>query len=139
MQFGVRSSHLSNRPCLQNESPAYQSDRLRDAARQTKTRRARQSRARGNWDSISEACNQQYGDGTKVRTVQFPSRAERLSSLYALLTPEHFAAIFGEFEVVGETHHPRPGQELLIPAGAVHSARNIGSATARWLFGYRRT
>jgi len=29
-----------------------------------------------------------------------------------------------EFEVEGEIHHPEPGTELLIPAGAVHSARN---------------
>ena len=42
-----------------------------------------------------------------------------------------------EFEVAGEVRHPEPGEELFIPAGAVHSARNIGSSTARWLFGYR--
>ena len=42
-----------------------------------------------------------------------------------------------EFEIAGEVHHPAPGEELLIPAGAVHSARNIGTTTARWLYGYR--
>ena len=41
-----------------------------------------------------------------------------------------------EFEVEGQLHHPEPGEELLIPAGAVHSARNIGSTTGRWLYGY---
>ena len=41
-----------------------------------------------------------------------------------------------EFEIEGSTVHPQPGEELLIPAGALHSARNIGSTTARWLFGY---
>ncbi len=41
-----------------------------------------------------------------------------------------------EFEVEGRVHHPQPGEELLIPAGAVHSARNIGTTTARWLYGY---
>ena len=41
-----------------------------------------------------------------------------------------------ELEVEREVHHPEPGEELLIPAGAVHSARNIGSTTARWFFGY---
>jgi quercetin dioxygenase-like cupin family protein len=41
-----------------------------------------------------------------------------------------------EFEVEVEMHHPQPGEELFIPAGAVHSARNIGSTTARWLYGY---
>ncbi len=43
-----------------------------------------------------------------------------------------------EFEIEGVRHHPRPGEELLIPAGAVHSARNIGSTTAHWLYGYQR-
>ncbi len=43
-----------------------------------------------------------------------------------------------EFEVAGRACRPRPGEELLIPAGAVHSARNVGTTTARWLYGYRR-
>ena len=43
-----------------------------------------------------------------------------------------------EFEVEGQVHHPAPGDELLSPAGARHSARNIGTTTARWLYGYRR-
>jgi quercetin dioxygenase-like cupin family protein len=42
-----------------------------------------------------------------------------------------------EFEVEGQVHHPQAGEELLILAEAVHSARNIGSTTARWLYGYR--
>ncbi len=42
-----------------------------------------------------------------------------------------------EFEIEGEVHHPQAGEELLIPAGALHSARNIGETTARWLFGYK--
>lgn len=41
-----------------------------------------------------------------------------------------------EFEVEGEVTHPTPGEELFIPAGALHSARNIGNSTARWLYGY---
>ena len=43
-----------------------------------------------------------------------------------------------EFEIAGEVHHPMIGDELLIPAGAMHSARNIGKTTARWLYGYKR-
>ncbi len=43
-----------------------------------------------------------------------------------------------EFEVEGRVCHPAVGEELLIPAGAVHSARNVGKTTARWLYGYRR-
>jgi len=42
-----------------------------------------------------------------------------------------------EFEVAGEVHHPKIGDELVIPAGNIHSARNIGKTTARWLYGYR--
>jgi mannose-6-phosphate isomerase-like protein (cupin superfamily) len=41
-----------------------------------------------------------------------------------------------EFEIAGEVRHPKVGEEVLIPGGAVHSARNIGSSTARWLYGY---
>ena len=30
-----------------------------------------------------------------------------------------------EFEIAGEIHHPQLGEELLIPAGTIHLARNI--------------
>ena len=43
-----------------------------------------------------------------------------------------------EFEVARQVFHPEIGEELLIPAGAVHSARNIGANTARLLYGYKR-
>jgi mannose-6-phosphate isomerase-like protein (cupin superfamily) len=43
-----------------------------------------------------------------------------------------------EFEVEGRVVRPEVGEELLIPAGTRHSARNVGSTTARWLYGYRR-
>jgi len=43
-----------------------------------------------------------------------------------------------EFETGGEVYRPQVGEELLIPAGATHSARNVGKSTARWLYGYRR-
>ena len=43
-----------------------------------------------------------------------------------------------EFEVAGTMHHPKPGEELLIPAGTIHSARNRGETTAPWLYGYKR-
>jgi len=42
-----------------------------------------------------------------------------------------------EFEIGGKIHRPRPGDELLIPAGVVHSVRNIGASTAHWLYGYQ--
>lgn len=43
-----------------------------------------------------------------------------------------------EFEIDGEIRHPGTGEEVYIPAGAVHSVRNIGTSIARWLYGYRR-
>jgi quercetin dioxygenase-like cupin family protein len=44
-----------------------------------------------------------------------------------------------EFEVEGKVYHPKVGEELIIPARAVHSARNIGKTTALWLYGYKGT
>lgn len=39
---------------------------------------------------------------------------------------EDFTHATDEFEVQGQMHHPQPGEELLLPAGAAHPARNIG-------------
>ena len=43
-----------------------------------------------------------------------------------------------ELEIDGERHRPEVGEEVFIPAGALHSVRNVGGTTARWLYGYRR-
>ena len=43
-----------------------------------------------------------------------------------------------EFEISGVISHPEIGEEIFLPAGAVHSVRNIGSTTSRWLYGYRQ-
>ena len=43
-----------------------------------------------------------------------------------------------EFEVDGVISHPEIGEEVFIPAGAVHSVRNMGKKTAKWLYGYGR-
>jgi quercetin dioxygenase-like cupin family protein len=43
-----------------------------------------------------------------------------------------------EFEIESKVYHPRPGEELLIPAGANHTVRNLGNTTSRWLYGYKR-
>src|SRR6058998_2103685 len=43
-----------------------------------------------------------------------------------------------EFEIAGVTHRPRAGEELLIPGGARHTDRNLGTIESRWLYGYRR-
>ena len=43
-----------------------------------------------------------------------------------------------EFENGGRPHRPAPGEELLIPARAKHTVRNLGRTTSRWLYGYKR-
>ena len=43
-----------------------------------------------------------------------------------------------ELEIGGQVYHPKPGEELFIPSGVVHSVRNIVRTTGRWLYGYRR-
>jgi mannose-6-phosphate isomerase-like protein (cupin superfamily) len=43
-----------------------------------------------------------------------------------------------EFEIDGVRHLPELGEELLIPARALHTVRNVGSAESRWLYGYKR-
>jgi mannose-6-phosphate isomerase-like protein (cupin superfamily) len=43
-----------------------------------------------------------------------------------------------EFEMNGRRCRPQIGEELLIPAGTRHTARNVGRITSRWLYGYRR-
>ncbi len=43
-----------------------------------------------------------------------------------------------EFEIDGAVHLPEAGEELLIPARALHSVRNRGPSPSRWLYGYHR-
>jgi mannose-6-phosphate isomerase-like protein (cupin superfamily) len=42
-----------------------------------------------------------------------------------------------ELEMQGKTLRPAIGEEILIPAHTTHTVRNIGSTTARWLYGYK--
>ncbi len=42
-----------------------------------------------------------------------------------------------EFEMNGRRYRPPIGEELLIPAGTKHTARNLGRNTSRWLYGYK--
>ncbi len=42
-----------------------------------------------------------------------------------------------ELEMEGRTLRPKPGGEVLIPAGVSHTVRNVGQTSARWLFGYK--
>ena len=43
-----------------------------------------------------------------------------------------------EFEIDGVFHLPEIGEELLIPARALHTVRNLGGTESRWLYGYER-
>jgi mannose-6-phosphate isomerase-like protein (cupin superfamily) len=43
-----------------------------------------------------------------------------------------------EFEIEGKRFRPQQGEELLIPAGSMHTVRNIGGRELRWLYGYKR-
>ena len=42
-----------------------------------------------------------------------------------------------ELEMESETFLAEIGEEVLIPAGTVHSVRNVGDTFSRWLYGYR--
>lgn len=42
-----------------------------------------------------------------------------------------------ELELHGEVFQPEIGQEVFIPAGTIHSVRNVGATVSRWLYGYR--
>jgi len=46
----------------------------------------------------------------------------------------------GEIELTfqGSTIRPRVGEEVYIPAGAMHTVRNVGNTHSRWLYGYRQ-
>jgi mannose-6-phosphate isomerase-like protein (cupin superfamily) len=42
-----------------------------------------------------------------------------------------------ELEMQGRTFRPGIGEEVLIPARVVHTVRNVGGTTSRWLYGYK--
>jgi mannose-6-phosphate isomerase-like protein (cupin superfamily) len=42
-----------------------------------------------------------------------------------------------EFDIAGKVVRPEPGVEVLISAGALHTVRNLGATTSRWLYGYK--
>ncbi len=59
---------------------------------------------------------------------------------FAHATDELVTLVAGriEMEIEGRVLAPAVGEEVLIPARARHSVRNVGGTTARWLYGYRR-
>jgi uncharacterized cupin superfamily protein len=55
-------------------------------------------------------------------------------------TDELVMLIEGEIEIIfaGKLLRPHIGEEILIPAGASHTVRNIGATTNRWYYGYKQ-
>ena len=43
-----------------------------------------------------------------------------------------------EIEIEGKSKQPQIGDEVFIPAKAVHTVRNIGSTNNVWYYGYKR-
>src|SRR5262249_6848986 len=43
-----------------------------------------------------------------------------------------------KFKMTAQIHRLEIGQELRIPAGTYHTARNVGKSTSKWLYGYKR-
>lgn len=42
-----------------------------------------------------------------------------------------------ELELKGRILHPKPGEEILIPARVTHSVRTSPASPSRWLYGYK--
>ena len=59
---------------------------------------------------------------------------------YAHDVDELVMVVEGDVELVidGNVHRLAPGEELLIPARARHTVRNVGARESRWLYGYKR-
>ena len=43
-----------------------------------------------------------------------------------------------ELEMQGKVLYPKIGEEILIPGKTLHTVRNTGNKTSRWLYGYQR-
>jgi quercetin dioxygenase-like cupin family protein len=43
-----------------------------------------------------------------------------------------------ELEIEGRVKRLQAGDEVLIPAGAMHTVRNLGQGRARWLYAYHQ-
>ena len=43
-----------------------------------------------------------------------------------------------EIEIEGKSQRPKIGEEVFIPANALHTVRNVGSMGNVWYYGYRK-
>ena len=44
-----------------------------------------------------------------------------------------------EIEIEGNLQRPQIGEEVFIPANALHTVRNVASMGNAWYYGYRKT
>ena len=44
-----------------------------------------------------------------------------------------------EIEIEGKSEQPPIGEEVFIPANAMHTVRNVGKANNVWYYGYKNT
>ena len=44
-----------------------------------------------------------------------------------------------EIEIEGMTQQPRVGDEVFIPANAIHTVRNVGKTNNVWYYGYKNS
>ena len=42
-----------------------------------------------------------------------------------------------EIEIEGKSQHPQIGDEVFIPANAIHTVKNIGKTNNVWYYGYK--
>lgn len=58
---------------------------------------------------------------------------------YSHASDELFMVLEGkvELELDSKKWCPKKGDEVFIPARAIHSVRNRGTTTSRWLYGYK--
>ena len=63
----------------------------------------------------------------------------RVSADFVHRTDELVVLAEGEIEVEieGKVQRPQIGEEVFIPANAVHTVRNVGQTNNVWFFGYR--
>ena len=57
-----------------------------------------------------------------------------------LFTPKELEGLVEgeiELEIEGKAERPKIGEEVFIPANAVHTVRNVGQTNNIWYFGYK--
>ena len=51
---------------------------------------------------------------------------------------EELVGLILTVEIEGKANQPRIGEEVFIPAKAMHTVRNIGETNNVWYYGYKR-